>query len=259
VAILGQFVRSTIDLAFPPLCVLCEQRVPMRSSLLCRGCWTAVEIERSIPFCPTCGQSVARFEVHEGRCASCRREGTRLSGTVRVGPYERRLGHLVRAYKYAGRLELGPLLGHWLAEAVTQTPWLERIEVVSTVPAHWWDRLRRPLHAAETLADYVARHVERPFVPLLRRRRPGRRQTGLTGPQRRENVRGLFAPAHGVSLAKARILLVDDVRTTGATLEECAKVLKRQGAREIYAAIVVKSDWQNPSEITRDATPQGTR
>jgi competence protein ComFC len=214
----------------------------MRSSRLCQECSTAIEIERSIPFCPTCGQSVARFEVHEGRCALCRQEGTRLSGTVRVGPYDQLLGHLVRAYKYGGREELEPLLGHWLTEAVAQSPWFERIEVVSTVPTHWWNRLRRPLHAAEALAKYVARRIERPFVPLLRRRHPGRRQTGLTGMQRRENVRGLFGPARAVTLEKARVLLVDDVRTTGATLEQCAKILKRQGAREIYAAIVVKRD-----------------
>ncbi|UCF33140.1 MAG: ComF family protein [Phycisphaerales bacterium] len=220
--------------------------MPMRSSRLCRECSTVLEIERSIPFCPACGQSVARFEVHEGRCAWCRREGTRLSGTVRVGPYEQHLGHLVRAYKYAGREELEPLLGRWLAEAVARSPWFEKIEVVSTVPAHWWDRLRRPLHAAETLAKFVARRIDRPFVPLLRRRYPGRRQTGLTGIERRENVRGLFAPARAVTLQKARVLLVDDVKTTGATLEQCAKILKRQGASEIYAAVIAARDWQNP-------------
>jgi predicted amidophosphoribosyltransferase len=62
-----------------------------------------------------------------------------------------------------------------------------------------------------------------------------------------------------VTLKKTRVLLVDDVRTTGATLEECAKVLKRRGAREIYAAIAVKSDWQNPSEISGDSTRQPVR
>jgi predicted amidophosphoribosyltransferase len=109
------------------------------------------------------------------------------------------------------------------------------------------------------LAEFVARHTKLPFVPLLRRRYPGRRQTGLSEMERRENVRGLFAPARAVTLQKARVLLVDDVRTTGATLEECAKILKRQGAREVYAAVVAERDWQNPSEISGDSAHQWLR
>jgi competence protein ComFC len=114
---------------------------------------------------------------------------------------------------------------------------------VTWIPTHWRTRLHRPLHAAEVLADHVARAMGIPAVAILRRTSAGRHQVGLTYTERIENVRGLYALRKGVSLDAARILIVDDVRTTGATLDHCARVLRRGGAAEVYGAVALKVTW----------------
>jgi len=151
------------------------------------------------------------------------------------------MGELLRGYKYQGREQLGPMLGRMLAEVVSTAPWRARVEAVVAVPTHWRHRLNRQLHAAEVLAAHVAQATELPYLPLLRRVRAGPHQVGLAATRRYENVRGAFALRRGAALRAARILVVDDVRTTGATLEECAKVLRRGGAAEVYGAVVLRA------------------
>lgn len=157
-----------------------------------------------------------------------------------MGIYRDLLGQLLRAYKYHGREELALLLGGWLTEAIETAPWRERIEAVVSVPTHWIRRFNRPFHAADALASFVARKVRLPHVPVLRRTRAGPHQIGLSDTERTANVRGAFAIRKGMTLRDAKLLLIDDVRTTGATLEECAKVLRRGGAAEVYAAVVLR-------------------
>jgi ComF family protein len=192
---------------------------------------------------------VALYEVSNGRCSECRRRPVRVTGSVRVGPYRvgsycGPLGHLLRAYKYHRREELEPLLGGWLAEVVEAAPWRNRVEAVVPVPTHWRRRIMRPFYPAERLASFVAKRMGLPLVPILRRTRTGPKQIGLSYTNRVINVHGAFAVRPGVSLDNTRLLIVDDVKTTGATINECARVLRRAGAAELYAAFVVRAGWQ---------------
>jgi ComF family protein len=164
---------------------------------------------------------------------------------ARVGRYRASLGRLVRAYKYRGREEVELMLAQWLCEAIRAAPWLDRVEGVVSVPTHWRHQLGRPLYAADALARLTARDLELPRLPILRRTRAGRHQVGLVASKRIENVRGAFALRPGVAMKDAKLLLIDDVRTTGATLEECAKVLRKGGASEVYAAVVAKVHWSD--------------
>jgi len=233
-------VTTLVDLAFPRRCLLCSRPVEHGTDRFCDRCSTQLSHERDEPACPACGSAVAPFELSGGRCADCRRWPPRLKGTVRVGPYAHALGRLVKAYKYRAREEFEPILGEWLAQAVLNAPWLTRIEGVVSVPTHWMHRFTRPLHAADSLASIVAKRTRLPHLSILRRIRAGPHQIGLSYTARAENVRGAFALRSGVTLENARLLVIDDVKTTGATLEECAKVLRKGGAAEVYAAVVVK-------------------
>jgi ComF family protein len=156
------------------------------------------------------------------------------------------LGVLLRSYKYHAREELGPLLGGWLADVVTNTPWLEHVEAIVSVPTHWTHRLTRPLYAADAIAAVAARQTGLPHVPILRRVRGGKHQIGLTYTERVANVRGVFAIRRRVTLHSARLLLIDDVKTTGATLNECARVLREGGAEVVYAAVIVTAGLGGP-------------
>lgn len=138
---------------------------------------------------------------------------------------------------------MGPLLGAWLAEAASSASWSERIESIVSVPTHWRRRLKRPLHLAEALARVVERQTGLPHLSALRRVRSGPHQIGLNPLERARNVRGAFAIRRGVTLRGTRVVLIDDVKTTGATINECAKVLRDGGAAEVYAAVVVTVRW----------------
>lgn len=138
------------------------------------------------------------------------------------------------------------MLGGWLADAVKTASWVCCIEAVVSVPTHWSHRLRRPLYAAETLAAVVAKRTHLPHLPILRRIRGGPHQIGLSHTRRAENVRGVFAIGKGVTLRGAHLLLIDDVKTTGATLAECAKVLRKGGAAEVYGAVLATAGDAQP-------------
>jgi len=152
------------------------------------------------------------------------------------------LAQVVRAYKYENHQQFELLLGSALAKAVVQASWWDRVEAVLPVPTHWRHRMDRPFHAAERLAGDVARRSQKPLVPILRRVRGGPHQMGLSFADRLTNIRGAFSIRPGYRLDRARLLIVDDVRTTGATLRECARTLMEAGAAEVYAAVVTVVD-----------------
>jgi len=152
---------------------------------------------------------------------------------------------MLRAYKFRGREGLEPLLAWWFAAAIQSHPWLDRVEAVTVVPTHWRRHLVKTHYPARALAVRTAARLDRPFADLLRRLRGGPHQIGLSYTARLANVRGAFTVRRGVTLNQARLLLLDDVRTTGATLEECARVLMAAGAAEVYAAVLCKAEWHH--------------
>ena len=262
---MARSARSVMEVMFPPCCLACGGEVASDAVSLCRDCAQRVERERREPACPRCASSVAPHEVSNGRCAACRRRRLRVVNTIRVGSYAGRdadgdldgpaiscVGRLLRAYKYAGREEIEPLLGGWLADAVRRASWMTQVEAIASVPTHWKRRFLRPLHAAERLAAVVSRETGVPHVPLLRRVRAGPRQVDLGYADRVRNVRGAFAVRRNIILEQTRLLLIDDVKTTGATLNECAKTLRRAGASEVYAAVLVTAAWSSDRSTARN-------
>jgi len=250
VRIVAGVAQAAAGLLFPPRCLACGDFDETTGDGLCFPCATAMTEARVAPSCPTCAADVAPHEVKLDRCSQCRGHALKVAWAVRVGSYRSSLGGLLRAYKYNQREELSPLLGRWLSEAIVAAPWLGQVEGIVSVPTHWRRRITRSFHAADALAGLVSRRLELPHLPLLRRLRAGPRQVGLSVTRRAENVRGAFALRPGVTLRDARLLLMDDVRTTGATLEECARVLRRGGASEVYSAVICRVTFDVPDTPT---------
>ncbi len=241
-------IRGLLDTVFPVRCALCRSWLASSAEPFCQPCREATMRLAVTPSCPRCASTVGPFGVSEGRCGRCRHRRLPVDATVRVGPYDQEFGQLIRSYKFGGHEELQPKLGAWLAEVVAIAPWFDQLEAVVSVPTHWRHRLGRPLYAADALAGLVARRTALPHVPVLRRVRAGPHQLGLSHSARQENVRGAFAMAPGTELHGARLLLIDDVKTTGATIHECAKVLRRNGAAAVFAAVIVTADWHEPTD-----------
>lgn len=253
---IGRYVHSFVDLIFPPQCWICRSSMMDDRGSFCTSCLSELQEEWDEPACPRCAHSVSPFEIapdKKGRmgCGECRDQNLKIKKMIRVGSYREHMAHLIKSYKYRGREEIGPILGNWLSKIIQQTQWFDCIEGIVSVPTHWKHRVNRPLYAADKLASYVSDRTGWPHLEILKRTRAGPHQMNLSFTERQKNVRGAFAIQKNITMNDARLLLIDDVKTTGATLEECAKVLRKAGAAEIYAAVVVKVDWTGSNQLTQ--------
>ncbi len=177
------------------------------------------------------------YGIVKGRCGACAGEKLHFDGIVRVGVYTKALSSLVLKFKNGGD-ELESVLGPMVRAAAEGSEFFERVDTVAAVPLHWRRRLRRGYNQSSLLAKYVAGDGRRFCTDLVRVRYTKQQPAMASAASRRRNVAGAFAVRRDHRFAGRRVLLVDDVKTTGATLSECAKVLKQAGAAEVFGAVV---------------------
>jgi ComF family protein len=176
----------------------------------------------------------------EGRCALCRSGLRGFDAAYCYGSYEGALRELIHLYKYGRVQTLAKPLGALLAAAL---PREERFDAVTPVPLHWRRQWQRGFNQSELLARTMAARCGIPVVPALRRVRATLTQAGLSNTRRRQNVDTAFECRRGArALAGKRILLIDDVLTTGSTAAACARVLKRAGAAKVALLTVARVD-----------------
>jgi ComF family protein len=232
---------GVLSVALAPACAACGR--VLESPLggpVCRGCWAAVAPVVP-PICIACGDPLPSWRVLSaagGRCPRCRRRPPACDAALAAGEYEGRLREIVHAFKYDGRRSLAAPLAALMRDRCGVL--LEGADVAVPVPLHAWRRARRGFNQAEELANGLGLPVRR----ALRRRRATRAQSGLRPAERRRNVRHAFELAWFARPADVHdrcVVLVDDVRTTGATLDACARVLKAAGAREVRALTAARA------------------
>jgi ComF family protein len=141
-------------------------------------------------------------------------------------------------------------LGALLAQAL---PREESFDVIVPMPLHWRKRWQRRFNQADLLAREIARRWNVPLRPLVRRKKATAPQAGLTSAQRRKNVQGAFEVKDRASLKGKRVLLIDDVLTTGATAGACARALKRAGAAQVTLLTLARRDRRAAFEGSADA------
>ena len=230
---------ALIAITLAPRCAACDVALasPSRGPV-CDHCWAAVRT-LSPPLCRTCGDALPSWRVPSAAtalCLHCRRRPTDIDAGRAGGEYEGALKQIIRAFKYEGHRSLARPLGRLMRHAAADL--LADADCLVPVPLHPWRRLTRGFNQASDLA----RQLERPVVTALRRPRRTLAQAGLNASARQRNVSRAFRLSPLLSRARrARfierriVVLVDDVRTTGATMEACARVLKEAGAREVRA------------------------
>jgi ComF family protein len=236
------WTAATVDLVFPPACAFCCAPSPPRKdgTLLCETCF----IRLANPpknLCPRCGMPAPAAAVVEGKCAACRATKFGFSAVRSLGHYEKDVREAVLKMKHPPWEHLAMALGRCLATLLAERPFPEPPELVVPVPMHWLRRLFRGTSTAETLARSLAAAISSPFASdLLHCRRLMKKQSTLVGEERQLNVKGAFAASRRYDISGARILLVDDVITTGATCDSAARVLLAAGAAEVYAVSVAR-------------------
>lgn len=226
--------RMALDALLPPRCLACGGAVETQGAL-CAACWQGISF-LGAPCCARCGLPFP-YDAGAGvECAQCVAYPPPFDRARAVFAYDDHSRRLILAFKHADHLHGIPAFGQWLARSGAQL--LAEADLVAPVPLHWTRLFRRRFNQSALLAQAAVAAWRGPTAPafapeLLIRRRRTRSQGHLTRLQRAENVRGAFAVRPGAALAGKRVLLVDDVFTTGATIEACARVLKRAGAAQV--------------------------
>jgi ComF family protein len=174
-----------------------------------------------------------------GQCGLCRRGLTRFDAAFAYGSYEAALREMVHLLKYGGVRTLASPMGAFLTGALPRN---QRFDLIVPMPMHWMRRWQRGFNQAELLAAEVSKRTGIRLASPVRRVRSTSPQAGLSRARRRENMSGAFAVARRADVNGKRILLVDDVLTTGATASACAGVLKRAGAKYVAVLALARAD-----------------
>ena len=192
-------------------------------------------------FCVSCRTPFQnRFPLDDkGRCALCRSGVRGFDAAYSFGFYDGVLRQLIHLYKYRKVRTLADPLGDLLLRALPRD---EAFDLVVPVPLHWRKRWQRGFNQAGLLAQRVASHTGIPASRLLRRSRSTASQAGLSNTNRRRNVATAFACSRPDRARGRKILLIDDVMTTGSTAAACALALKRAGATRVVLLTVSRAD-----------------
>lgn len=202
------------------------------------------------PVCDICGERLLSHHLLDeaegrGRCGLCRQSEPLFAKAAAYGSYEGGLRELIHLLKYDRVRPAAAVLGRMLAEAVTDLTSLfdDAAPIVVPVPLHPAKQRQRGFNQSELIAAECLKrnplHLTMCTAALVRQR-PTESQTGLTRHQRQENIRGAFRVPRPELVARRDVLLVDDVFTTGTTVSECARVLRRAGATRVFVATVAR-------------------
>ncbi len=231
-------LNSVLDMLFPPVCPLCEEAI--REGSLCAACTRAFSEHRvEEPFCQVCGVPFPHSPGPGHRCGECHTEPRQFIEARSAYIYRAGVDAAVKAFKYGGRSILAGALGELLLSASASLS--VQPELIMPVPLHKNRLRKRGFNQSLLLARVLSKRLAiRLDYSSLGRIRHTCQQTGLKPDEREKNVAGAFALSAGANIKGRRVLLVDDVYTTGATIKECSKVLKRAGA-EVYAITLARA------------------
>jgi ComF family protein len=223
-------------LLWPAVCVNCKQSICETDNALCKNCWDELLFCTAGDYCRRCGRDVSRYAIIGGACPSCRDEQVHFDQIARSGVYRDALQQMILSFK-KGRTELDLTLGFLVNSALQGSLFYNDIESFVPVPLHWTRRLVRGYNQSLVLAKQL-KHPKAKINTDLVRIRYTEKQVSVSLSKRAANVAGAFAVRYDHNFAGRHICLVDDIKTTGATLNECARTLKKAGASKVYTLVV---------------------
>lgn len=232
-----KLIQKAINYVFPFRCSACSNLTDS-SDGICGSCWPKFNFITK-PYCDICCE---KFQVNLGedaicgRCISHKPKVDTMRSLLEFAPDTKKLIH---KFKYNDKTSLGKFFAKLLYNRFEQE--LKDVDLIVPVPMHKFKRIFRGYNPPQILASELAKQMNKPTVPeLLIKEKMTKNQVGLSRAQRSKNLSGSFAVSKNFDVTGKVILLVDDVLTTGATSNECSKILKKSGASVVKLVTIAK-------------------
>ncbi|MEA3432668.1 MAG: ComF family protein [candidate division WOR-3 bacterium] len=230
-------LKDLIDLILPPICYICKRRLKSEENIICNDCYSRIRL-LSPPYCERCGRPLSTPDIKV--CNTCIIERHPCSYIRGISPYDGIAEHLITLLKYNGKIGTAKILGKLMIQAILKEEIYRNCNVIVPVPLHTTRTRERGYNQAELLGKELSVELNIPLVfDALIRVRATPSQTKLPSEKRATNVKDAFVVnKQRIELIKDKtILLVDDVLTTGATLNECARTLLKGDVKEVLGIV----------------------
>jgi competence protein ComFC len=236
----SELVQAAISLLYPATCPTCGKNV-RAGEYLCNECETKI-VRIVAPFCETCSEPFEGSISSAFTCANCAHRVIYFEAAVAAYRGRGIVREVIHEFKYGRQIHLRHLVARWLRAALDD----ERLRGISfdllvPVPLHPARQRERGFNQASLLAELLSAQTSIRAEPLLERIRYTTTQTALDRSERMENLHNAFRLRKNANVRGLRVLLIDDVLTTGSTLSECARVLKHAGAISVHAATAARA------------------
>ena len=235
-----ELLQSAVSLLYPPGCTICGKSI-RADDYLCDQCETkAVRIVA--PFCQKCSEPFEGSITNTFACANCAHRTIYFDAAVSAYRGRGIVRQIIHEFKYGRQIHLRHLVARWLNSALDDERLRQsHFDVIVPVPLHPTRQRERGFNQAGLLAELLSAQTSIRCKPLLERTRYTTTQTALDRSERMENLHNAFRLRKNANVRGLRVLLVDDVLTTGSTLNECARILKRGGAFSVHAATAARA------------------
>lgn len=242
------FTNDLLDLSLPPSCLVCKESLGDSTHFICQDCLPKLNLVQH--GCLRCGSPLPKVVPETDGCIRCHGKHWSFQRAIAVGPYHGLLKNMVIAMKKP-RFETTTIyFGKLLAKRLVQTELVNEIDLIIPVPSHWWRRMTRRISTAEILAETVACELELPWSRNYAwRSRYTSKQGMLKAAERGANVKGAFKAKFPCKMLNQRILLVDDVLTSGATANEVTKALLDAGAQSVMVGAIARALGDQKSRL----------
>ncbi len=237
------------DIIFPPCCVVCGELLQRHSSLsLCESCLQGIRFISS-PLCPCCGVPFSGEEGDDHLCGQCLMEEKPYALARSVGRYEGTILTAIHKFKYHGKTGIGKALGGIMADFASGIWEMGTFDLIIPVPLHIKRLRERGFNQAVILARELSKRFHLPLdFSSLKRTRFTPPQVGMGRKERSANVKGAFSITNPRNITGKKILLIDDVYTTGSTLVECSRVLLDANAEAVAILTAARATGEHPAE-----------
>src|SRR5205809_7961610 len=236
----SELFQAAVSLLYPATCTICGKNV-RAGEYLCDACEVKI-VRIAPPFCETCSEPFEGSITGAFTCANCAHRTIYFDAAVAAYRGRGIVREVIHEFKYGRQMHLRHLIAGWLYAAFDDERLRGReFDMIVPVPLHPARQRERGFNQANLLAELLTAQISIPSKPVLKRVRYTTTQTALDRAERMENLHNAFRLRRNANVRGLRVLLIDDVLTTGSTLSECARILKRSGAISVHAATAARA------------------